>query len=140
MTGEILHGRFAVLERTGPDRYRAFDLRALSQVEVQLLLGGSQYLVLEPEPPVAPPRAATPSPLPPIAEAATPPPPVRASRAAALEAAWFAHGEQAQEADEPSAPFVEEQPDYTRYQQLLEQLAEELSAALFAKYALDTGD
>lgn len=34
MTGEIIDQRFAVLERTGPDRYLVFDMQTLAQVQL----------------------------------------------------------------------------------------------------------
>lgn len=135
MTGEIIDQRFAVLERTGPDRYLVFDMQTLRRVQLQLLLNGTEYLVVD-NGPAAPARSAPP-PLPAALSAAPPPSP-----AAALEAAWFAHGERFADADEQGGDFVaeDEVPDYPRYQQLLEQIAEELSAALFAKYALERAE
>jgi hypothetical protein len=105
LVGEILDRRFAVLEHTGPDRYRVYDMQALQHVElhVQRTAAGIAY------------RPAGQSP---------PPPPDDAER---LEAAWFARGEELQDADESGAEVT----DYVAYQAQLEELAARLPRRLF---------
>jgi len=105
LVGEIVQQRYAVLERTGADRYKVFDLKELCQRE--LLRWDDQWLPL--------PTGAAPKPPP------TPRPPKPAApgrrrlSTSRFEAAWFAQGELLEQGD--AEPEV---TDYQEYQARLE--------------------
>jgi hypothetical protein len=105
LVGEIIQQRYAVLERTGADRYKVFDMKELCQRE--LLRWDEQWLPL----PTAP---ATPKP-PPVPRDARPAAPRRRLSTNRFEAAWFAHGEEVETGDADA-----EVTDYHAYQAHLE--------------------
>ena len=110
LEGEILDGRYAVLERTGSDRFRVYDMQALKHLELRVQITGAGIV----HSPVATP--------PPIPAAALPPPKPAASAMDQLEEAWFAKGDELENADESSAEVT----DYVAYQAELEEIATRL--------------
>ena len=110
LVGEILERRYAILERTGQDRFRVYDMQGLAHLElrVQITAAGIVHSPI-----------ATPPPIP--AAALTPPPAPATSAMDQLEEAWFAKGDELQD-DESGAEVT----DYVAYQAELEQIASRL--------------
>jgi hypothetical protein len=105
LVGEIVQQRYAVLERTGAERYKVFDMKELCQRE--LLRWDDQWLPL----PTAP-ASPKPPPIPRDARRSTPRRRLSTNR---FEAAWFAQGEAVEAGD--AEPEV---TDYHAYQEHLE--------------------
>jgi len=108
LVGEILDRRYAILERTGQDRFRVFDMQALEHLElrVQITTAGITHSPIAKPPPIPAPA-----------------PPKPASAMNQLEEAWFAKGDELENAESSA-----EVTDYTAYQAELEEIATRLRA------------
>jgi hypothetical protein len=108
LEGEILDRRYAVLERTGPDRFRVYDMQTLKHLELRVQVTAAGIV----HGPVA-----TPPPIPPVAAVAPKPAPSAMDQ---LEEAWFAVGDELESAESA------EVADYSAYQAELEEIAARL--------------
>jgi hypothetical protein len=112
LVGEIMNGRYAIVEHLAGDTYEAFDMQAMRKMKILIKPGGGFVVWEAVKPPPTPPPIPPPVPRPASSSQDGP-------KLTRFEAAWFARGEQLEHEEEGA----ENISDYAAYQFLLEQLA-----------------